>query len=98
MSRVEQPGYKVKHSEGAVEIRNYGPMIVAEVEVKGERKAAINEGFRLIAAYICLLAESSGCGRSRERSECGLILMAERRPMGRAAVKDALERARRACP
>jgi hypothetical protein len=27
-------------------------MIAAEVEVKGERKAAINEGFRLIAAYI----------------------------------------------
>lgn len=52
MSRVEQPAYKVKNSDGAIEVRNYGPMIAAEVEVKGERKAAINEGFRLIAAYI----------------------------------------------
>lgn len=52
MSRVEQPNYKVTMTEGAIEIRSYGPMIAAEAEVKGERKAAINEGFRLIAAYI----------------------------------------------
>jgi hypothetical protein len=52
MSRVEQPAHKVTLSEGAIEVRNYGPMIAAEVEVKGERKAAISEGFRLIAAYI----------------------------------------------
>ena len=52
MSRVGQPDYKVTLSEGAIEIRNYGPMIAAEAEVKGERKAAINEGFRLVAAYI----------------------------------------------
>lgn len=52
MSRVEQPEYKVTASEGAIEIRAYGPMIAAEAEVKGERKAAIQEGFRLIAAYI----------------------------------------------
>ena len=36
--------------------------------------------------------------RFAERSDGDLILLAERRPMGRAAVKDALERARRACP
>ena len=52
ISRVEQPGYTVTVSEGSIEIRNYGPMIAAEAEVKGERKAAIQEGFRLIAAYI----------------------------------------------
>jgi hypothetical protein len=52
MSRVEQPDYKVTMADGAIEIRSYGPMIAAEAEVKGERKAAINEGFRLIAAYI----------------------------------------------
>ena len=52
MSRVEQPGYMITMSDGAIEIRSYGPMIAAEAEVKGERKAAINEGFRLIAAYI----------------------------------------------
>jgi hypothetical protein len=52
MSRVEQPEYKVTASEGSIEIRAYGPMIAAEAEVQGERKAAIQEGFRLIAAYI----------------------------------------------
>jgi hypothetical protein len=52
MSRVEQPEYKVTSSEGSIELREYGAMIVAEAEVKGERKAAITEGFRLIAAYI----------------------------------------------
>jgi SOUL heme-binding protein len=52
MSRVEQPIYKVTVSEGPVEIRSYDPMIAAEAEVRGERQAAINEGFRLIAGYI----------------------------------------------
>jgi len=52
MSRVEQPDYKVTSSDGSIEIRSYGRMIVAEAEVKGERKAAIQEGFRMIAAYI----------------------------------------------
>ena len=52
MSRVEQPEYKITASEGSIEIREYGPMIAAEAEVKGERKPAISEGFRLIAAYI----------------------------------------------
>ena len=52
MSRVEQPDYKITMTVGALEIRAYGPLIAAEAEVKGERKAAISEGFRLIAAYI----------------------------------------------
>jgi hypothetical protein len=52
MSRVEQPGYRVESSDGPLEIRSYGPMIAAEAVVQGERKTAINEGFRLIAAYI----------------------------------------------
>ena len=52
MSMVEKPEYKVVRSNGAIEIREYGPMIAAEAEVVGERQPAINEGFRLIAAYI----------------------------------------------
>lgn len=52
MSRVEQPDYEVTTSDGAIEIRSYGAMIAAEAVVEGERKTAINEGFRLIAAYI----------------------------------------------
>jgi len=52
MSRVEQPEYQIVAAEGSIEIRSYGAVIAAEAEVQGERKAAINEGFRLIAAYI----------------------------------------------
>jgi hypothetical protein len=52
MSQVEQPEYTVVSSAGPVEIRSYGPMIAAQVEIGGDRKPAINEGFRLIAAYI----------------------------------------------
>ncbi len=52
MSQVEQPKYKVLESQGAIEIREYAPMIVAEVEVMGERMQALNQGFRLIADYI----------------------------------------------
>jgi hypothetical protein len=52
MSRVEQPAYKVVEKDGAIEIRDYGPMIAAEATVAGDRKPAIEDGFRLIAAYI----------------------------------------------
>ncbi|MDD3884847.1 MAG: heme-binding protein [Gallionella sp.] len=52
MSNVEQPKYAVVESLGSIEIRDYPPMIVAEAEVQGERKAAINQGFRMIADYI----------------------------------------------
>lgn len=52
MSRVEQPEYQVESSDGPIEIRRYGPMIAAEAAVKGDRKSAISEGFRIIAAYI----------------------------------------------
>ena len=52
MSQVEQPKYKVLESQGDIEIREYAPMIVAEVEVRGERMKALNQGFRLIADYI----------------------------------------------
>jgi len=52
MSAVEQPKYVLADKVEEVEIRDYPPMIVAEVEVSGERKDAINQGFRRIAAYI----------------------------------------------
>lgn len=52
MSNVEQPDYKVVTSEENIEIRDYPPMILAEVEVSGERKQAISEGFNILADYI----------------------------------------------
>ena len=52
MSNVEQPKYKLVEADKNIEIRDYGPTIVAEVEASGERAKAISEGFRLIADYI----------------------------------------------
>ena len=52
MSQVERPEYEIEATNGAIEVRSYAPMIGAEAVVEGERKTAINEGFRLIAAYI----------------------------------------------
>ena len=52
MSHVEQPDYRLVSSKESIEIREYSPMIVAEVEVSGERKQAIREGFQVLADYI----------------------------------------------
>ena len=52
MSNVETPDYEVIKAEGHIEIRQYAPMIVAEVQVKGGREDAMGDGFRLLADYI----------------------------------------------
>jgi hypothetical protein len=52
VSNVEQPKYEVVESSGNIEIRDYAPMIVAEVDVTGGRRDAIGKGFRIIADYI----------------------------------------------
>jgi len=52
MSDVEHPKYEVISSLHNIEIRQYAPMFIAEVEVKGERIDAIGDGFRLLADYI----------------------------------------------
>lgn len=52
MSNVEQPEYKVISTKGDIEIREYPPLIIAQVEVSGERKEAISDGFKLLADYI----------------------------------------------
>jgi hypothetical protein len=49
---TEEPQYRVIENFGAVEIRDYAPMIVAEVTVAGDRNRAINQGFGMLADYI----------------------------------------------
>lgn len=49
---TETPHYTVIEQEGAIEIRDYPSLIVAEAKVTGERQEAIRTGFKLIAAYI----------------------------------------------
>ncbi len=52
MGGAEQPDYNLIKSKGNIEIRDYLPMILAEVEVFGERRPAIREGFKILADYI----------------------------------------------
>jgi hypothetical protein len=49
---VEEPAYRVSLQAGAFAVRDYAPVIVAEVSVKGDQDAAANAGFRLLAGYI----------------------------------------------
>lgn len=48
----EMPPYSVEWSEGAREIRAYGPHLLAEVKVTGGRTGTIQAGFRMLAGYI----------------------------------------------
>jgi effector-binding domain-containing protein len=52
MSNVEKPDYKVLSSDQNIQIRQYTPMMLAEIEVKGVRENAVGKGFRLLADYI----------------------------------------------
>jgi hypothetical protein len=49
---VEEPAFKTVIQEGAFEIRDYPPLVVAEVTVSGDQKEAATKGFRLLAGYI----------------------------------------------
>lgn len=48
----EMPPYTVESVEDGVELRRYGPHVVAEVTVTGDRSTAISRGFRALAGYI----------------------------------------------
>jgi len=52
MSDVERAQYEVVEKAKDIEIRDYTPLIVAEVTVAGERDKAIKDGFRILADYI----------------------------------------------
>ncbi len=51
-SNIEQVKYTVVKDDGAIELRNYAPHIVAATKISGEQKVAISQGFRIIADYI----------------------------------------------
>lgn len=52
MSKVEEPSYTVKFKENNIEIREYPKLLAAQVQVSGERYAAINDGFKILADFI----------------------------------------------
>jgi hypothetical protein len=49
---VEEPQWTLVHRDGAFEVRDYAPTVVAETEAAGDRGLAINEGFRRLARFI----------------------------------------------
>lgn len=49
---VETPSYRVVESEGAIEVREYPPLIAAEVQRSGARWEAVSRGFGPLAGYI----------------------------------------------
>lgn len=49
---IDQPAHRVIAKDGAFELREYAPMIVAEVTHTGARRPALEAGFRRLAAYI----------------------------------------------
>jgi len=51
-SSTPEPKWSLVEKDGAIEIRDYAPMIVAEATTTGERYEAINAGFRILAGYI----------------------------------------------
>ncbi len=52
VNNVEHPAYRVVHHDGAIEIRDYPALIVAEVTRSGDRNTAVRAGFRSLASYI----------------------------------------------
>jgi hypothetical protein len=51
-TKTPEPSWHSVRQDGDIEIRDYDPMIVAEVTTTGERYGAINAGFRILAGYI----------------------------------------------
>ena len=49
---IEEPEFTLPLKEGDFELRDYAASVVAEVTVTGDRQAAGNKGFRLLAGYI----------------------------------------------
>lgn len=52
VQNVEQPAYESVEIEGDFEIRDYPPMVVAEVRRPGDREQGLREGFGPLARYI----------------------------------------------
>ena len=49
---TEEPAFSLVERDGAFEIRDYPPLVAAEVAVTGNQSEAASAGFRLLAGYI----------------------------------------------
>lgn len=50
--KYETPRYEVIAQYGEAELRDYAPHVLAVVVVQGDRRGALNKGFRTLAGYI----------------------------------------------
>ena len=48
----QSPEYAVRHADGAIEVREYGPYVVAEFEVNGARAPAARCGVLALSRYL----------------------------------------------
>jgi len=49
---AEEPPFTIRLTSGEFAVRDYPPLVVAEVSVRGDRETAAGQGFRLLAGYI----------------------------------------------
>jgi len=59
---IEEPTFKTTRTDGDFSVRNYAPMVIAEVQVEGSLSEASNAGFRKIAGYIFGNNRAKGSG------------------------------------
>lgn len=50
--KTEQPAYTLVETDGAIEVRDYPDLLIAETVAPGDRLSALNDGFKRLADYI----------------------------------------------
>lgn len=50
--KVPESNYRILKTTGNIEVRDYPALLIAQIEVAGDRYAAINKGFKILADYI----------------------------------------------
>lgn len=71
---IEEPHYDRVGDYGAFELRRYGPLVMAEVEVSGEFSEVGNRAFRILLAYIS--------GENRARRDIPMTAPVAQAPAG----------------
>ncbi len=52
MAKTEEPEFTLISKDDSFELRNYAPLLAAEVSIEGDRDNAVSAGFRILAGYI----------------------------------------------
>ena len=58
--RYEEPMYTLVERIGSIELRDYGPRLMAEVVISGGRGSGASDAFRVLAAYVFSPSTPSG--------------------------------------